>query len=53
VPAAFPDEGLTLAVPVGSLVAFGVVAAIAGVLAAIVPARRAAGLNVVADLAWN
>ena len=49
----FADEGLTFAVPVGSLIAFGVVAVIAGVLAAILPARRAARLNVLAALAWE
>jgi putative ABC transport system permease protein len=50
---AFSDEGLTFAVPVGSLIAFGVVAVIAGVIAAILPARRAARLNVLAALAWE
>ena len=38
---ALADEGLRFAVPVGSLVAFTVVAAVAGVLAAMGPARRA------------
>ena len=42
---ALSDEGLRFAVPVGSLVAFTVVAALAGVLAAIGPARRAARLD--------
>ncbi len=37
----------------GSLIAFGVVAVIAGVVAAILPARRAARLNVLAALAWE
>ena len=49
----FSDEGLTFAVPAGSLIAFGVVAVIAGVVAAILPARRAARLNVLAALAWE
>jgi putative ABC transport system permease protein len=53
VTSAFSDEGLTFAVPVGSLIAFGVVAVIAGMLAAILPARRAARLNVLAALAWE
>jgi putative ABC transport system permease protein len=42
---ALSDEGLRFAVPVGSLVAFCVVAAVAGMLAAIGPARRAARLD--------
>ena len=42
----FADEGLTFAVPVGSLVAFSLVAIVAGVLAAILPARRAARMDV-------
>jgi putative ABC transport system permease protein len=42
---ALSDEGLRFAVPVGSLVAFTVVAALAGVLAAIGPARRASRLD--------
>ena len=50
----FADEGLTFAVPVGSLVAFAVVVAIAaGVLAAILPARRAARLDVLTALAYE
>ena len=42
---ALSGEGLRFAVPVGSLVAFCVVAAVAGMLAAIGPARRAARLD--------
>jgi putative ABC transport system permease protein len=42
---ALSGEGLRFAVPVGSLVAFTVVAAVAGMLAAIGPARRAARLD--------
>ena len=49
----FADEGLTFAVPVGSLVAFAVVAIVAGVLAAIVPARRAARMDVLTALAYE
>jgi putative ABC transport system permease protein len=40
-------------VPWGSLVAFTIVAVIAGVLAAIVPARRAAKLNVLRALQYE
>ena len=53
VTAAFSDEGLTFALPAGSLVAFTVVAVIAGVLAAVLPARRAARTNVLAALAYE
>jgi putative ABC transport system permease protein len=42
---ALSGEGLRFAVPIGSLVAFTVVAAVAGMLAAIGPARRAARLD--------
>ncbi len=50
---ALADEGLTFAVPVGSLVAFTVVAFVAGVLAAIAPARRAARLDVLRALQYE
>lgn len=40
-----------LSVPVGTVIAIVVIAAIAGVLAAILPARRAANLNVLAAIA--
>jgi putative ABC transport system permease protein len=43
--AALSGEGLRFAVPLGSLVALTVVAALAGVLAAIGPARRASRLD--------
>jgi putative ABC transport system permease protein len=44
---ALHDQGLnTFALPVGSLVVLTVVGAIAGVLAAVLPARRAARLDV-------
>jgi putative ABC transport system permease protein len=42
---AFGDAGLAFTVPAGSLVAFVVVAIVAGVLAAIAPARRAAKMS--------
>jgi putative ABC transport system permease protein len=40
------DEGFVLSIPVGTLIGLGVLAAIAGVLAAIPPARRAAKVDV-------
>ncbi len=49
----FAEEGLTFAVPVGSLVAFAIVAIVAGVLAAILPARRAARMDVLTALAYE
>jgi putative ABC transport system permease protein len=49
----FSDEGLTFAVPAGSLVALVVVATIAGILAAIIPARRASRLDPLAALAYE
>jgi putative ABC transport system permease protein len=50
---ALADEGVTFSLPVGSLVAFTVVAFVAGILAAVVPARRAARLNVLEALAYE
>ena len=47
------DEGFTLTIPVGQLVALMVLAAIAGVLAAIGPARRASRLDVLEALAYE
>ena len=49
----FADEGITFAIPAGSLVAFVVVAILAGVLAAILPARRAARMDVLTALAYE
>jgi putative ABC transport system permease protein len=49
----FSDEGLTFAVPAGSLVVLTIVAVLAGVLAAVVPARRAARLDVLTALAYE
>jgi putative ABC transport system permease protein len=46
-------DGVSFALPVGSLVAFTIVAIVAGVLAAIFPARRAARLNVLESLAYE
>ena len=50
---ALADEGLEFALPLGSLLAFMIVAAVAGVLAAIAPARRAARLNVLNALQYE
>jgi putative ABC transport system permease protein len=50
---ALSSEGLQFALPLGSLVAFVIVAAVAGVLAAIAPARRAARLNVLNALQYE
>ena len=49
----FGDEGFSFALPVGSLAAFTIVAVIAGVLAAVLPARRAAKTNVLVALAYE
>lgn len=51
--AALSEEGLRLSVPVGSLVAFTVVAALVGVLAAMGPARRASRLDVIPALEYE
>ena len=53
VTSAFGEEGLSFAVPAGSLAAFALVAIVAGVLAAVLPARRAARTNVLAALAYE
>lgn len=50
---ALSAEGIGFSVPWGQLVAFTVVAVIAGILAAIVPARRAARLNVLRALQYE
>jgi putative ABC transport system permease protein len=47
------DEGFTLSYPVGSLVVILVVAGLAGVLAAIQPARRASRLDVLESLQYE
>ncbi|QEC48642.1 ABC transporter permease [Baekduia soli] len=46
-------DGFRLAIPVGSLILLLVLAALAGVLAAILPARRASRLNVLESLAYE
>ena len=50
---ALADEGAAFAVPYGSLVLFLVAAVIVGLLAAILPARRAARLNVLRALQYE
>jgi putative ABC transport system permease protein len=50
---ALKDQGFTLQVPVLSLLIFLVVSAIAGVVAAIPPARRASRLDVLESLAYE
>jgi putative ABC transport system permease protein len=45
--------GLTLSVPVGTLAVFVVLALVVGVLAAVLPARRAGKLNVLAALQYE
>jgi putative ABC transport system permease protein len=47
------DEGFTLSYPVGSLVLLLVLAGLAGVLAAILPARRASRLDVLQSLQYE
>jgi putative ABC transport system permease protein len=50
---ALADEGIGFRVPWGQLVAFTIVALVAGVVAAIVPARRAARLDVLRALQYE
>jgi putative ABC transport system permease protein len=50
---ALSDQGFVFAVPFGSLVVFVVVAILAGMLAAILPARRASRLNVLNALQYE
>ena len=50
---ALEDEGFLLSIPVASLVVFAILAVIAGVVAAIPPARRASRLNVLEALAYE
>ena len=47
------DEGFNLSYPIGTLIILFVLAAIAGVVAAILPARRAARLDVLDALAYE
>ena len=50
---ALSDEGLIFAIPYGSLAVFVLVAIAAGMLAAILPARRASRLNVLEALQYE
>jgi putative ABC transport system permease protein len=50
---ALKDEGFILSIPVVTLIVFAVLAVLAGVLAAIPPARRASRLNVLEALAYE
>jgi putative ABC transport system permease protein len=50
---ALADQGVAFAVPIGSLITFTIVAVMAGILAAIAPARRAAKLDVLKALQYE
>jgi putative ABC transport system permease protein len=50
---ALADYDVSLSIPVGSLVVFAVIAVIAGVAAAVLPARRASRLNVLEALQYE
>jgi putative ABC transport system permease protein len=50
---ALSDEGIVFAVPYGTLALFVVVAIAAGMLAAILPARRASRLNILEALRYE
>jgi putative ABC transport system permease protein len=50
---ALEDEGFLLSIPIVSLIVFAILAVLAGVLAAIPPARRASRLNVLEALAYE
>ena len=50
---ALSDEGIVFALPYGSLALFVLAAIAAGVLAAILPARRASRLNVLEALQYE
>ena len=50
---ALVDEGIVFAVPFGSLATFVAAAVVVGFLAAILPARRAARLNVLRALQYE
>jgi putative ABC transport system permease protein len=51
--AALSDQGIAFSLPIGSLVAFTIVAILAGILAAVAPARRAARLDVLKALHYE
>ena len=48
-----PLDGFRLAIPFGQILVLVVLAGVAGVLAAVWPARRAAKLDVLKALAWE
>lgn len=50
---ALSDEGVTFSVPFGTLVVFTIVAVLAGVVASILPARRAGRLDVLTALQYE
>ena len=50
---ALSDQGLSFSLPISSLVTFTVVAVIAGLLAAVAPARRASRIDVLAALQYE
>ncbi len=50
---ALRDEGLTFSLPASTLVVFALIAVAAGILAAILPARRASRLNVLEALQYE
>jgi putative ABC transport system permease protein len=50
---AFESDGLAFAVPIVTIIIFAIAAVIAGILAAIFPARRAARLNVLEALQYE
>jgi putative ABC transport system permease protein len=50
---ALRDEGVVFSLPAPTLVVFALVAVVAGILAAVVPARHAAGLDVLEALQYE
>ena len=50
---ALSDSGIGFSLPIGSLIAFTIVAILAGILAAVLPARRAARLDVLKALHYE
>ena len=50
---ALKKDGIGFAVPIGSVIVFLIAAIVAGLLAAIFPARRASRLNVLAALQYE
>jgi putative ABC transport system permease protein len=47
------DQGIGFSLPIGSLIVFTIVAILAGILAAVLPARRAARLDVLQALHYE